>query len=397
MSDNNNLIPNEDLSNAPGKPDKKNISRRHFVAGATALVAGVGVTKAITSIKPAAAASVASTNTLSSKLTEDQILDQLYKAALAEGGDLVVYGGGDALHFYDATKAAFAARFPGINLTIKVDLSKYHDGAIDNQLIRNQLEPDVAYLQTIQDFHRWKKQGQLLPYRDAIGLKYVYPTLKDPDGTFVALGAVSFNNVVNTNIIPASQAPRDPLDYLAPSLKNQLVFLYPNDDDAALFTFKLIIDKYGWGYMDKLLAQNPLFIRGLVPVLNVVGSGQKAATFTGVWNFADKASGVVWLPPKHDHFMSFGETAAIFKKAKHPAAGKLFISWSLSTAIQQTAGMWPVRTDVPVQGGYLPLSSYNTNPEDFTNFMIDRADAEIFRSQFHSYIGEPVGPDPALS
>jgi ABC-type Fe3+ transport system substrate-binding protein len=393
MSDNNNPILENEISNAQVSSNGNRLSRRHFVAAASALVAGAGLTETVNKVTAANAKTVIQTNTTS----EEAILDQLYKEALNEGGNLVVYAGGDSKNFYDPTVAAFQARFPKMNLALKVDLSKYHDGAIDNQLARNQVQVDVAYLQTIQDFHRWKRQGQLLPYRDAIGLEHVYPVLKDPDGTYVALSAVSFSNVVNTHLVAPNDIPRDPLDYLAPALKGKLVFVYPNDDDAVLFVFKHIIDRYGWSYMDRLLTQDPVFIRGIVPVLNLIGSGQKAATIAGPWSFADKVSGVVWLPPRKERFVSFGETAAIFKKSPHPAAARLFISWSLSKTVQATSGMWPVRTDVTVQGGYLPLTSYNTSPANFDTFMRDREDVEVFRSQFRVYVGDPQGPDPALS
>ena len=56
----------------------------------------------------------------------------------------------------DGLAQGFAQQFPGMQITIKTDLSKYHDARIDNQLTRNRLEPDVAHLQTLQDFDLWR-------------------------------------------------------------------------------------------------------------------------------------------------------------------------------------------------------------------------------------------------
>ena len=55
---------------------------------------------------------------------ETKSLDDLYKDALAEGGDLIVKAGGDERHSRDGLINAFKARFPGINLNLTVDLSK---------------------------------------------------------------------------------------------------------------------------------------------------------------------------------------------------------------------------------------------------------------------------------
>lgn len=45
--------------------------------------------------------------------------------------------------------------------------------------------------------------------------------------------------------------------------------------------------------------------------------------------------------------MAWGQRAAILKRAKHPAAAKLYLSWSLSPAVQQASfDGWSARTDI---------------------------------------------------
>ena len=65
---------------------------------------------------------------------ETRSLDDLHKAALAEGGELLVYGGGDLPNGSAGTERAFNARFPGMKLRILTDRSKFHHVRIDNQL-----------------------------------------------------------------------------------------------------------------------------------------------------------------------------------------------------------------------------------------------------------------------
>jgi len=101
------------------------LSRRSVLAAGAGAAIGIGL--------GATAASASPASPQGGGPEETRTLDELYQAALAEGGKLVIYAGGDTPTQQDATKAAFKARFPGIDLTLIVDYSKYHDVRIDNQ------------------------------------------------------------------------------------------------------------------------------------------------------------------------------------------------------------------------------------------------------------------------
>ena len=62
---------------------------------------------------------------------ETRSIDEIYQAALAEGGVVTLWHGGDEKNRQDVLKQAFEARFPNITLNVTVDLSKYHDGNLD--------------------------------------------------------------------------------------------------------------------------------------------------------------------------------------------------------------------------------------------------------------------------
>lgn len=325
---------------------------------------------------------------------ETRTLDELHKAALAQGADLIVYAGGDLPNAQAAVEQAFKTRFPGMNIRILVDLSKYHDARIDNQLARGKLECDVAHLQTLHDYDRWKAEGHLLLYKP-LGWEHVYPDFRDPDGAYVAVNVFCFSNIINTGLVPEAEAPRDALDYLDPKWKGRIVLTYPHDDDAVLYQFDRIISERGWGYMDQLMTQDVQWIRGTVPARLVVAKGDKAATFT--------ASGPLTTPPgsptklilpKNDSFLTWPQTGAIFKAARHPAAAKLYMSWLLSKEMQEGRGLWPVRRDMSPPEGFGPVINYPTYPVRFRAFMQDRARIERLKFQMEHYIGAVQGPNP---
>ena len=79
---------------------------------------------------------------------------------------------------------AWNARFPDVKLNLTVDVSKYHDSRVDRQYQRTGSDgADIAVLQTLHDFTRWKKEGRLLPYKPP-HFDDVWASVKDADGAY---------------------------------------------------------------------------------------------------------------------------------------------------------------------------------------------------------------------
>ncbi|MCL6407707.1 extracellular solute-binding protein [Dickeya dadantii] len=328
---------------------------------------------------------------------EQRSLDQIYQSALREGGVVTVYAGGDTAGQQDGIKQAFEKRFPGMTLNVIVDYSKFHDARIDNQLATDSLIPDVVQLQTLQDYPRWKKEGALLNYKPA-GWDKIWPTFRDQDGAWTGIFVDAFSNVVNAKLVDQKSWPREANDYLRPDLKGKIVVTYPNDDDAVLFWFKQVVDKYGWDYVAKFSEQEPVYVRGTQAPADDVESGKSAVTFStdGALVPDAKASSRFVLPAQ-DPFVAWAQRAAIFKQAKHPESARLYLSWLLDPKTQTDVWyMWSVRTDVAPPAGYKHIWEYkNASPEAFERFMSDRAAVERFRAQIGLYLGEVKGePSP---
>ena len=325
---------------------------------------------------------------------ETRTLDELYQAALAEGGKLVIYAGGDISSQADGLRSGFKSRFPGIDLTVVVDYSKYHDVRVDNQFATDTLVPDVVQLQTVQDFVRWHEQGRLLAYKPA-GFSEVYAPFKDPHGAWVAVQVSAFSFMYGPAAV-GSDVPTSPLDFVDAKWKGRIASSYPHDDDAVLYLYTLYVQKYGWDWVARLAAQDVQFARGSYTPREAVASGQKAIGVGG--SGAPLASGPVkWvLPDGATPFMSWGQRAAILKQAKNPTAAKLYLNWRLSTGEQQAAtNGWSVRTDVTPPTGLKPVWQYpNGHLDGFPRFMADRAAVERWKQTFALYFGEVKG-DPS--
>jgi len=174
--------------------------------------------------------------TLGAPAAENRTLDEIYQAALKEGGVVTLWHGGDEKNQQDGLKQAFEKRFPGITLNVTVDLSKYHDGHLDDQLANNNVYVDSIILQTLHDYPRWKKEGALLSYKPSV-FANIASEFKDPDGAYYGYSVFGWSTNWNTAKYNGSLA--DFSDALRPELKDKLILTYPNDDDAVLYAFDL--------------------------------------------------------------------------------------------------------------------------------------------------------------
>jgi ABC-type Fe3+ transport system substrate-binding protein len=326
---------------------------------------------------------------------EKKSLDQLYADALADGGELVVYAGGDKPDQQDFAKQAFLARFPDIRLTMVIDYSKFHDARVDNQLATGTLVPDVVWLQTLQDFTRWKKQGVLMPYKPA-GFSKVHPAFKDPDGAWVATQVIAFSYMYDVEAA-GSAAPATPFDLANPRWKGAIASGYPHDDDAILYQYYLYAKTYGWDWIARLAAQDIQFARGSDSGQVAVAMKQKVIGLPGVGSLVGPPliPGTRLVVADGHPFMAWGQRGAILAGAKNPAAAKLYLNWLISLPQQQNSfSGWSVRTDVTPPNGLKPVWEYpNPHLDGFARFMADRAEVERVKQTFALYFGEVKG-DP---
>ena len=86
----------------------------------------------------------------------------------------------------DSLPTAFQASFPGIEIVVMCDLSKYLDGRINRAYETSNGTDDgadVVIIQTLQNFPRWKAENRLLNYKP-LNSSDVYPEFIDEDGAY---------------------------------------------------------------------------------------------------------------------------------------------------------------------------------------------------------------------
>jgi ABC-type Fe3+ transport system substrate-binding protein len=316
-----------------------------------------------------------------------QAPDPLYGKAKAEG-TLVLYTGGPTAPWEAAAKE-FSARYPGINVSVTGGFSNVLDKKIDAQLAAGKLELDAAIFQTLGDFVRWKQQGALLAFQPQ-GFDKIDASFKDAGGAFVAVQINAHAYAYNPTLVKPEDVPRSALDFLNPRFKGKVVSCYPADDDATLYDFYSIVQKYGWSWMDRYMANRPNFIQGHLGVVRSIASGESLVTFDTIASISmdQKNLGLAQAVafPADDPLPIWPFTAAIFKGAPHPNAAKLFLNWYLSPEVQAKTGNWSPRSDVPAPYGWKPILSFKV-VNNYREFLTNTKQLEELRKRFEAYTG----------
>jgi ABC-type Fe3+ transport system substrate-binding protein len=288
-----------------------------------------------------------------------QTLDELYeKAKLEKSVALVAAGPSEP---YEHWIREFQQAYPGLTVSFTGGLSNGLNRGINQQIADKKMTSDLALFQTIQDFVRWKREGALLLFRPQ-GFDQIEKAFKDEDGAFTTVSVNMVSYAYNTQLVAPADVPRSALDFLQPVFQGRLITTDPSEDDAALLTFRGIIEKYGWDYMDKYMDQKPSFVTtGHAAVSNAIAAGAQLATFDSTSTTPRlKRDGkpIEAVLSQADTIPVFLVAAAIFKDAPHPNGAKLFLDWYLAKEQQSRTGTFSARADVSPPEGFQPLTSY---------------------------------------
>ena len=207
----------------------------------------------------------------------------------------------------------------------------------------------------------------------------------------MAFSANALTYAYNTATVKPEDAPKSALDFLKPMFAGKVITCYPADDDATLYLFHLIVQKYGWGWMDKYMANKPNYVQGHLPVARSVAVGENIVTFdasSSVWEFKRQGKlEVVWSA--EDETPVFTLTGGIFKDAPHPNAAKLYLTWFLAKEQQASSARSRRAPTCRRRKGFKPLTSYKI-ANNYREFMVDSKLIAELRKRMEGYTGPPV-------
>jgi ABC-type Fe3+ transport system substrate-binding protein len=321
-----------------------------------------------------------------------EIVDQMYALAKEEKA-LVLWAAGSPTGYERAVRA-FERQFPGITVSLTSGASNVFNAKIEQQLTNKKVDSDLVILQTIQDLIAWNKRGQLLAFKPD-GFDKIDARSKDKNGGWVAVNKNPVFYGYNSERVRLIEVPILATDFLRPAFKAKLITGYPGDNDATLFAFATIVQKYGWGYMTQYMKQQPKFVESHVSVARSLASGESVvsfdATVSSTLEVQQRAGGKIMLvSPKDDLLPVSFAAEAILRDAPHPNAAKLFVTWFLSKEWQRRARVYSSRSDVPPPADLPPLSSYRLE-DRYVEFLAGENQLADLRNRLKSFAGAVVG------
>jgi ABC-type Fe3+ transport system substrate-binding protein len=316
--------------------------------------------------------------------------DGLYAAARSEGA-LTMYTGGASSNTAPLVRA-FNGRYPGIDVTVVGAYSNVNDVKIDAQLRDRNVSADIVSFQTVQDFVRWNAAGALLPYRFP-GFEMFDAHYVESNGAFVATNLNPLTYAYNTQLVAPADVPRSALDFLRPQFAGRAITCYPHDDDATLYLFHTLQQKYGWDFIDRYMKGDPSFVEGHAGVVGAIAAGEKSVSFDCSTHMAAepqaKGQPIAVAFSQADATPVFFNTTGILKAAPHPNAAKLYTAWYLTRDQQINTGNWSARRDVPPPAGFEPLASYRLANE-YRAFVVNAPLIRSLRAKYLTYTGPVV-------
>jgi ABC-type Fe3+ transport system substrate-binding protein len=313
--------------------------------------------------------------------------DELYEQAKLEK-TLTLYAAGPSEPYLRWVEE-FQKRYPGVTVAFTGGLSVGLNKKIEEQLAKKKMEADLAIFQTIQDFGRWKKANALASFKPE-GSDKIDPAFKDEDGAFTTVHVNMITYAYNTQLVAPADVPKSALDFLKPLFAGKLTATEPGEDDAGFYVFHSVVEKYGWDYMTKYMAQKPTFVTtGHATVSNAIAAGEKLATFDSTSTTPRlKAQGkpIDLVLSRDDATPLFLVAAAIFKDAPHPNAARLFLNWYLAPEQQSRTGTFSPRADVAPPQGWQALSTYKLDT-GYRKLLSDEVRLLELKKRFATYTG----------
>src|SRR5262249_1462102 len=149
--------------------------------------------------------------------------------------------------------------------------------------------------------------------------------------------------------------------------------------------------KYGWSFMDKYVAQKPVFVTtGHAAVSTAIAAGDKLVTFDSTSTTPRLKAQRNPIEPAFsaaDATTVFLVGGGFFKEAAYPNAATLYLAWYRAMEQQSRSGTFSPRADVPPPPGMAPLASY-TIDRGYRKLVTDEPRAAALRQRFAGYIGK---------
>lgn len=286
------------------------------------------------------------------------------------------------------TVAAFRKSNPGVEVELFRSGTTEVMGKLSAEFAAGQPKADVLLLADAATMEALKKDGRLMPYREA-KVEGLQAGSFDADRTYFGSKLITTGIAVNTG---AKSRPTSWADLAKPEYKGQIAMPSPLYSGAAAIMLGTMTARpdLGWTYFEKLKADNAIAVRGNGAVLTAVANGEKAyGVLVDFMAFNAKAKGspIDFVFPA-EGLPAVTEPVAILKTTQNAAAARAFVDFILSDEGQKLAvamGYIPAKASVGMPSWYPAGHKINIMPTDIARVVqTNNANLKRFADLFGS-------------
>ena len=301
-------------------------------------------------------------------------------AAAEKEGKVVWYASVDVKVAEEVAKQ-FKAQYPKIEVDVERSGSERVLQRINQEYQSNIFNVDVVNSSDASHFLFWKQQGWLAKHVPPDVATKFPAQYKDAEGFFATWRASLSCMAYNTNIVKEAEAPKGYKDLLDPKWKGKLTKAHPGYSGTALTGTFALVKVLGWEYFEQLAKQGVQQLQSTTATPKSIASGERAVMVDGnEYNVFIEMKNKSPVKPIYavEGTPFISSPTAIFAKAPHPNAARVFQNFIYTPKIQQmlvdVGGQRSVHADVKEPADRTPLSKIKLLPDDPAGMLPQVAD-----------------------
>ena len=300
-------------------------------------------------------------------------------AAAEKEGKVVWYASVD-VKVAEEVKKLFKAQYPKIDVEVERTGSERVLQRINQEYGSNIFNVDVVNSSDASHFLFWKQQGWLARHVPPDVNKFP-AQYKDAEGFFATWRASLSCMAYNTNIVKEADVPKGYKDLLDPKWKGKLTKAHPGYSGTALTGTYALTKALGWGYLEQLAKQGVQQLQSTTATPKSIASGERAVMVDGnEYNVFIEMNAKSPVKPIYavEGTPFISSPTAIFAKAPHPNAARVFQNFIYTPKIQQmmvdVGGQRSAHPEVKEPADRTPLSQIKLLADDPAGMMPQVAD-----------------------
>ena len=213
------------------------------------------------------------------------------------------------------------------------------------------------------------KKGLFVPFKPK-NFDKVLDSAKDPSGNFIAQRLNLMTHYLRSDKIAPADEPKTWDALTDAKYKGKLVMANPSFTSLMVSVVGMLSQSKGWGYFEKLRANDILIVQGNQQVSDMLKRGERQIAVGALDSYAadERKAGhpIKTIYPSDGVFVIPSPTSVV-KGSPNPNAAKLFAEFMISETVQKLfpeEGGYSARSDIPPPKDSPDLKSLKINPVD---------------------------------